>query len=88
MDVKLNQDAREDFLNLDTRQKAGFQEEKKNLKAWPATSGAKPLENRWKGHFRLVLCKDWRVLFRVLPGTVEPDHITVVRLRHRSVAYL
>ena len=87
MDIKMNRDAREDFQNLDTRQKGAFQDAQKHLKAWPATPGVKALSGRWKGHSRIVICKDWRVIFRVLPNTEHPDHLTIVRIRHRSIVY-
>ena len=85
--VKMNKEARIDFENLDSSIQHAFQEEKKCLKAWPATPGVKHLTGRWKGFCRIKLLEDWRIIFRVLPSEAVPDHLTVVRIRHRSVVY-
>lgn len=87
MQVRINKEARNDFKNLDPSLQHAFQEEKKSLKAWPATSGVKHLTDRWKGFCRTKLLENWRIIFRIIPSEAHPDHITVVRIRHRSVVY-
>lgn len=87
MQVKMNKGAREDFENLDSSLQVAFLEVKKNLKAWPELSGAKRLSGRWHPFSRVKLAEDWRVIYLILPNEVNPTHLTVVRIRHRSVVY-
>jgi mRNA interferase RelE/StbE len=51
------------------------------LERWPETSGAKPLRNELKGHYR-IRTGDFRVLFRVVA-----DEIWIVRIEHRKDVY-
>lgn len=44
-------------------------------------SGAKPLRNEWKGHYRIRI-GDWRVIFKV----VRPN-VIVVRVANRRDVY-
>jgi len=44
------------------------------LRAWPATSGAKPMRGALAGHYR-IRTGDWRVLFHPVGATVVIDRI-------------
>lgn len=83
MEVKMNAAAREDFARLDPSIQIATREEQKRLKNWPLVSGIKHLKNVWAGCVRIKVKQDWRLIFRPLP-----DHIVIIRIRHRSVAYL
>jgi hypothetical protein len=83
MEVKLNAEARADFSALAPNVKFAAQEEKRRLRSWPLVPGIKHLTHRWAGCARLKVMKDWRMIFRPLP-----DHLVIIRIRHRSVAYL
>ena len=81
MEVKLNREARKDFDTLAPSVKLAAKEEMRLLKKWPEVSGVKHLTSHWVGFVRVM--GDWRMIFRPLP-----DHIVIVRIRHRSIAYL
>ena len=51
------------------------------LADWPNVSGAKPLRDRLKGHYR-VRAGDWRIVF-----TVVGDAVIVVRIANRRDVY-
>jgi mRNA-degrading endonuclease RelE of RelBE toxin-antitoxin system len=83
MGVKMNAAAREDFERLDPFIQLATREEQKRLKAWPLVPGVKHLSNVWAGCARLKVKQDWRLIFRPLE-----THVVIIRIRHRSVAYL
>lgn len=87
MEVKVNRDGRQDLENLDNSVLASYGEARSLLRKWPAIPGVKHLTGRWKGFCRIKFMEDWRIIFRVVPDEVHPDHLTVVRIRHRSVVY-
>jgi mRNA interferase RelE/StbE len=70
-----------DVVSLSLTIRAGLDAVITRLEQRPDVSGAKPLREEWKGHYRIRL-GDWRVIFRV----VRPDLI-VVRVAHRSIVY-
>lgn len=82
MEVKLNRAARGDFKALDTAVKAAATVEKRSLQQYPNVSGVKHLTGRWVGFARVKVMGDWRMIFRPLT-----QHLVIVRIRHRSIAY-
>lgn len=80
-DVRLSDDAAEQFDDLPRPIKGRVEGIFDRLRDWPDVSGARPLRGELAGHYRMRT-GDYRVQFRVEGGT-----IIVEKLGHRDGFY-
>jgi mRNA interferase RelE/StbE len=81
--VRISEEARDNFQSLPTRIQARVQEIFLRLANWPDVSGAKPLRRSLKGAYR-IRTGDWRVLFTV---DSKAERIVVFRVDNRRDVY-
>lgn len=80
--VVLTKSAQKDVSKLPVFVQAAAAAEFVRLVDYPNVTGVKAMQGAWKGHYRTVIAKNYRVIFTLSTGT-----ITVVRVRNRKEAY-
>ncbi len=81
MEILVSAEAHEKFDRLPKTIKARVAGIYERLQKWPDVSGAKPLRDSLKNHFR-IRTGDWRIVF-----TVEGDTLRIVDIDHRKDVY-
>lgn len=77
--VEVSFKAQKDIDDLDTSMKPSIEEKIAFIgREWPNIA-RKPLAGPWRGHFRIQVRKDWRVIIRL-----EGGGLTIARVFHRS----
>ena len=73
-DVKISDLALEEFDDLPASIQERIHAVVERLKYWPNLTGAKPLVENWRGHFR-IRTGDYRIIFRPLGKTIFVERI-------------